>query len=250
MRNKLALLTLLAVTSIALYQCGGGAPEETAGGGGAQQQAEKPAPAPEENAGGGALASGAIGSWDRDDWYTNKAVWVGNTNEFDLKEGDVDGKPTLRANAKVADNRVRDLYIAKHIEGLEAGKTYKISLGYKFDSEKPGEQANADEDDFMSKQNVKAFNYIQYNVKDGDQASRRPISKIEDYPGNSRADETTKYAETATIGDGNFHKIETEHTLGEGETGATFMMIVRFRAENDVNANWLYLNDFSVEATG
>lgn len=244
MKNKLALLTLLAAVSIALYQCGGGA-EEPTGGDEPVAQATKAAPAPDENTGGAALASGEIGSWDKDDWYTNKAVWVGNTNEFDLKEGDVDGKHTLRATAKVADNRVRDLYIAKYMEGLEAGKTYKISLGYKLDSEKPGELANAAEDDFVSKQVVKTYNYIQYNVQDGNQAKRRPISKIEDYP--DRRVESTQYVDGATIGDGNYHKIEVEHTVGEGEEGATLMLIVRFRAENDVNANWLYLNDFSVE---
>jgi hypothetical protein len=246
MRTKFALLTLLAVTSITLYNCGGGTPEETAGGG-AGAEATKAAPAPDENAGGGeaTLASGEIGIWDKDDWYTNKAVWVGNTNEFDLKESDVEGTKNLRANAKVADNRVRDLYIAKKIDGLEGGKTYKISLGYKFDSEKPGEQANAAEDDFMSKQVVKTFNYIQYAVQDGDQASRRPISKIEDYPENRV--ETTKYVDSATIGDGNFHTIEIEHTVGEGETSATLMLIARFRAETDINSNWLYLNTFTVE---
>lgn len=250
MKKSLTLLSLFAAVSMTFYQCGGGTDTPTTTtDSGAQQEAVKPAPAPAEEStdigSGAALASGGIGKWDKEDWYSTKTIWVTNQSEFDLKDGDVDGKPTLRANAKVADNRVRDLFIAKKVDGLEGGKSYKISLNYKFDSEKPGIQANADEDQFMKVQNMKAFNYIQYDMKDGDQAKRSPISQIEDYP--EHPVETTKYADAATIGDGAYHTIEITHTVGAAETSATLMMIVRFRAETDVNANWLYLQDFKVE---
>ncbi len=240
MKTKLSLLALLAAVGVSFYQCGGGTDTPTT-----TDSGSEPAPTavPAEETGGGELASG-MGTWD--DWYTNKTIWVGSKSEFDFKEGEMDGKQTLRANANVADNRVRDLFIAKHIPEMEAGKTYKITLDYRFDSERPGLQENADEDDFMSRQNMKTFNYIQYDVLDGDQTSRRPIQKIEDYP--EQPVETTKYSPPETIGDGQFHTIEIEHTVAEGEEeGATLMMIVRFRAENDMNNNWLYLQNFNVE---
>lgn len=195
--------------------------------------AEQPAAEPVEE-----VAAADPNTWEA--WFVGKAEWVGSKKEFktSMEEGALpDGTNGLKAKTSVGDDRVRDLYLAYTATGLQAGKNYKISLDYQFGAE---EAQDVESDPYISMQNAKTKNYIQYAVKDGDQRNHDAIAAIEDYP--DRPVPETKYVDSATFGDGEFHKLEVEHTLGEGQSSLTFMMIVRFRAKSTLNNELLFGN--------
>lgn len=217
----------------------------------AAQPAEKPAvqekpaetaPAQEQPA----VAMGDPNTWEG--WFVDKAEWVRSAKEFDKRteQGVLPGDASaLRVNASVGDDRVRDLYLARTVDGLEAGKTYKISLDYKFDTPTPGAKVDfPDADSYVAQQKVKTSNYIQYATIDGKSANHDAIAEIEDYPDHDRPN--TQYADPAAFGDGQAHKLEFTHKLGEGQTSMTFAMIVRFRAKNRSD-NWFWFGNFKVE---
>ncbi|MBZ0257071.1 hypothetical protein K8I31_13475 [bacterium] len=188
----------------------------------AKETASEETAAPSE----GALA---FETEDWDDWFQDKAIWVGSMKEFDLRTDTrnmTEGGSSLKANAKAGDGRIRDLYLARHFEGLTPGKTYKISLDYRFDIYKPDQ------------------NYIQYAVASGDHEDHDSIAVMEDYP--DRPVPTTKYVDKATLGNEQFNKLEVTHTLAEGETDMTLMMIVRFQAKSR-RKNYFYMDNLQLE---
>ncbi len=199
----------------------------------APQEEVAEAPKPEEGAGSedAAPSSGAIviETEDWDGWFTDKAIWVGSMKEFDLrtdKRAFTEGDVSLKANSKTGDGRIRDLYIARHFKDLTPGKTYKVSLDYRFDIHKPDQ------------------NYIQYAIASGDHADQKAIANVEDYP--DRPIETTKYVATETLGTEEFHPLEVTHTLAEGESDMTLMMIVRFQATSR-RKNYYYMDNLKIE---
>ncbi|MBN2326194.1 MAG: hypothetical protein JXR73_03500, partial [Candidatus Omnitrophica bacterium] len=201
----------------------------------AEQPVEQPAEPAEEPA-------EQLDPAEWDGWYVNRAEWVASKREFKTseEEGALPGGGTaLTARTSLGDDRVRDLYLAHQMTGLEAGKTYKISLDYKFDAEEVDPSA-LEGDPFVSLQSFKAKNYIQYAVKDGDHQDKDAIADVEDYP--ERPVPETKYVPKETIGDGQFHSLEITHTVGEGQNSATVMMIVRFRAKRASNNEFLFGN--------
>lgn len=198
------------------------APEETQPAESAEKTASEETAAPSE----GALA---FETEDWDDWFQDKAIWVGSMKEFDLrtdKRSMTEGGVSLKANAKAGDGRIRDLYLARHFDGLTPGKTYKISLDYRFDIYKPDQ------------------NYIQYAVASGKHEDHDSIAAMEDYP--DRPVPTTKYVDKATLGNGEFNTLEVTHTLAEGETDMTLMMIVRFQAKSR-RKNYFYMDNLQLE---
>lgn len=199
----------------------------------AEEPTPTPAPAPETTQSTGADPS----TWGG--WYIGKAEWVGSENEFELTTDTtiVPGASVLKASSTFADDRVRDLYLGHQVTGLQAGKTYKISLDFRFDT--PSLTTDfPDEDPYIPYQKVETKNYIQYLVKDGNQQNHEAFADMEDYPDHDRPD--TKYVDESLIGDGNFHSLEINHTVGEGQDSLTLMMIIRFRSnEPDKNSLWI-----------
>ena len=148
--------------------------------------------------------------------------------EFDLRTDTramTEGSSSLKANAKAGDGRIRDLYLARHLTGLTPGKTYKITLDYRFDIDKPDQ------------------NYIQYAIASGNHADQKAIANMEDYP--DRPVPTTLYVDKATLGTEEFHTMEATHTLAEGESDMTLMMIVRFQAKSR-RKNYFYMDNMQV----
>jgi antirestriction protein len=202
--------------------------------------------ATEVNAPAGTIVLNDIDNWDG--WYVDNPDWVGSIDEFeqDVEEEEMEsGGNALKANAFIGDDRVRDFYIARFIEGVEAGKTYKMSLNYQFDTDTPSGSVDLTDDPYVAEQNFKEKNYIQYIVVDGDVQDQEKLMDLEDYPDHKTA---AKYIPAETIGSGEFHPLEVEYTVGEGQSSITFVMIVRFRAEEDAEENWLTFGDFKIEA--
>lgn len=186
-------------------------------------------------------------TWDA--WYVSRAEWVGSKREFKTSEtpgGLANGGLALTVKTSVGDDRVRDLYLAHLASGMEAGKTYKITVDYKFDAE-AADAASLQSDPYVSQQSFKSKNYIQFAVKDGDLQNQKAIADVEDYPGRPVAE--TKYVDAATIGDGKFHTLEALHTVGAGQNSATLMLIVRFRGKN-ASANEFSFGNFTVTEAG
>lgn len=182
-------------------------------------------------------------TWDA--WYVSRAEWVGSKREFKTSEvqgGAPNGGLALTVKTSVGDDRVRDFYLAHLVPNLEAGKTYKITVDYQFDAE-PADPATLQNDPYVSQQNNKNKNYIQFATVDGDGQNQSAIAAVEDYPARPVA--TTKYVDAATIGDGKFHTLEALHTVGAGQNSATLMTIVRFRGKN-ASANTLTFGNFTV----
>lgn len=255
MKNILGLFAVVLVVGLVCVGCSpkpAPAPEANQ----EQQvaQAEKPAEAPAETPAVEAAPAAEEpaeqvdpNTWDA--WYVSRAEWVGSKREFKTDEvqgGMANGSLALTAKTSVGDDRVRDLYLAHQATGLEAGKTYKITVDYKFDAE-AADPSSLASDPYVSQQSFKSKNYIQFAVKDGDQQNQKAIAEVEDYPGRPVAD--TKYVEAATIGDGQFHTIEALHTVGAGQNSATLMMIVRFRSKN-ASANTFTFGNFTIAEAG
>jgi len=211
-------------------------------------QAEKPAaeaPAAETTAPAAEPAAEKVDPNTWDAWYVSRAEWVGSKREFktsELQGGMANGGLALTVKTSVGDDRVRDFYLAHLAPGLEAGKTYKITVDYQFDAE-PSDPASLQNDPYVSQQSNKNKNYIQFAAIDGDGQNQSAIAAVEDYPGRPVAE--TKYVDAATIGDGKFHTLEALHTVGAGQDSATLMMIVRFRGKN-ASANTLTFGNFTV----
>lgn len=226
------ILALLCVCVLMIAACGGSAPEpdsEPVAQAPVEEPAEAPVEEPAEEPAEEAPAPVASGDgpsvdgqgWDS--WYQDCAIWVGSNSEF-VKETASDSG-MLRANTNYSDNRIRDMYLARKVEGLTPGETYTFSVDFKFDGDPEK-------------------NYIQYKVEDGDHESKRRISRMEDYPDRPRPE--TQYVDKSLIGSGEMGTITYEHTVGEGETEATFMMIVRFQSENR-SQNWFTFGNFNVQ---
>lgn len=202
------------------------------------ESVEAPAPAvpeaPVEAAAPAAAAGEAVlalenPSWD--DFVVDRAIWVGAQGEFvtGTDEGNLTaGTHSLRANTRYDDDRIRDLYVAKHIQDLEPGATYKVSIDFRFDS--------ADN----------SKNYMQYTVRGGNHTNPRRMADMEHYEGHERPDTYQIPYGDERIGSGEFHTIEYEYTLGEDEDSITYFMIVRFRATNR-NLNWFWMDNFRLE---
>lgn len=191
--------------------------------------AESSEPAEETTATAPAEGTVAFETESWDDWFQDKAIWVGSMKEFDLRTDTrtkTEGGSSLKANAKAGDGRIRDLYLARHFEGLTPGKTYKVTLDYRFDIDKPDQ------------------NYIQYAVASGNHADQKSIANMEDY--HDRPVPTTKYVDKATLGTEEFSKLEVTHTLAEGESDMTLMMIVRFQAKNR-RKNYFYMDNLQLQ---
>ncbi|MDP8244011.1 MAG: hypothetical protein P9L94_08025 [Candidatus Hinthialibacter antarcticus] len=203
------------------------APKEEVAQAPAETEAESSEPAEEASS---EPAAGAIAfeSEDWDDWFQDKAIWVGSMKEFDLrtdKRAITEGLVSLKANAKAGDGRIRDLYLARHFTDLTPGKTYDITLDYRFDIDKPDQ------------------NYIQFAVASGDHADQKAIANVEDYP--DRPVPTTKQVDQTTLGTEEFHPLEVSHTLAEGESDMTLMMIVRFQAKSR-RKNYFYMDNLQL----
>jgi hypothetical protein len=250
MKKFIGLLTITIMIGLVVTGCAPQQSEETAAKPTAvakeeptkaAEKAPEPTatPVPEEKPGD--VAQGPADSWDG--WYVDKAEWVGAQTEFEFStdKNVLPGATALKAISTFADDRVRDLYIGRLETGLEAGKTYKISFDIRFDSAFLTTDF-PDEDPYVPYQNVETLNYIQYQVKDGNQRNHEAFAAIEDYP--EQKVEATKYVDEAMLGDGNFHKITVEHTAKE--TSATLMLIIRFRAD-EVDVNDFYIANFKCE---
>ena len=197
-----------------------------------EEAAEEPADTGGESAAAGAMTFGDI-EWT--DLYVDRAIWVGSQSEFVTgKDTEVktEGEHSLKANTKYDDERVRDLYLAKHVEGLESGQTYTVSVDVRFDGE------------FADPVDSPYINYIQYRVIGGDGTNMRDFRDIEHYGGHERPE--TKFMDQSLINNGEFNTLSYEYTLGEDESSLTFMMIVRFRA-TDRSQNWFYMDNLRVE---
>ncbi|MBI1389603.1 MAG: hypothetical protein GC154_14280 [bacterium] len=172
-----------------------------------------------------------------EDWFVSNVNWMGD-NQFDMIAEEViktEGDYSQAANAYWANNAPRDLYLARKVDGLEPGKTYKVTLDWRFDDGVSAETTN----------------HIMYDVRDGDQQSQAAIADIEIYGGHDRPNTTRIDEAEGTIGDGQFHTMERIHTASE--SSITFMMIVRFCHDDPskgfaepFDANWLYLDNFVV----
>lgn len=171
-----------------------------------------------------------------EDWFVDHVSWVGD-NQFQMDsdaEIKTEGEYSQRANSAVNDGApfpnvsgIRDLYIARLVEGAEPGTEYTVTLDYRYDLnvENPADWSN----------------HIQYTVRGGDQRERDAIADIEDYDGHERPE--TMRADPSTFGTGGFHTLSYSYTPAEGETSFTFMAIVRFHSP-DLEENWLWLDNF------
>ncbi len=246
MKKLMGFFVCVLCVGVMCIGCSPTTETSTPAGGGSDAVVKDEKPAPEVKAAPGEIVLNDIDNWDG--WYMDNPDWVGSIDEFeqDVEDGAMpSGANALRANAFIGDDRVRDFYIARFIEGVEAGKTYKISLNYKFDTDTPSGSVDLADDPYVAEQNFKEKNYIQYIVVDGDAQDQEKIMDLEDYPDHKTE---TKYIAAETIGSGEFHPLEVEHTVGAGQDSITFVMIVRFRAEDDAEDNWLTFGDFKIEA--
>lgn len=162
-----------------------------------------------------------------EDWYVDHVDWVGD-KQFKLDQDmeiKTEGQYAQIANSAVNDGNIRDLYMVRLIPGVEKGKSYKISLDYRFDRD--------DKD-----------NHIQYDVRDGDRRCRSDVADIEQYSGHDRPN--TRFVDPTTFGDEHFHTLTIPYThTGNGEN-CSLLMIVRFWASN-LDNNCLWLDNFVVE---
>ena len=177
-----------------------------------------------------------------EDWFVSNVSWVGVEQFNMIAEEDfiTEGEFAQKANAYWANGAPRDLYLARFVDGLKAGTTYKVTLDWRFDKGTGGDTDN----------------HIFYDVRSGDQQSQDAIADIEIYGGHERPNTTGIYLSEGTIGDGAYHTLEREFTA-DGDS-LTFMMIIRYSHLDEskgfaepFDENWLFLDNFRVtdEAT-
>lgn len=169
-----------------------------------------------------------------EDWFVSNVNWVG-PEQFNMiaeEEIKTEGEYSQTVNAYWANGAPRDFYAARHVEGLQPGAAYLVSLDWRFD------RGTSDHS-----------NYIQYDVRSGDHRSQEQVADIEDYGGHPRPD--TTIISDDRIGSGAFHTIKREFVAEGGSL--TFMMIVRFAHLDETKGfaepfdeNWLYLDNFVV----
>jgi hypothetical protein len=164
------------------------------------------------------------------DWFADQVEWVGN-NQFLMDVTSVihtEGDVSQMLNSADNDGNIRDLYLARYVDGLEAGVEYTVSLDYRYDQY---EDTNG------------LSNHIQVDIRDGDHRDRFKVADIENYGGHERPN--TVIVDDTTFGTGTFHTLKLTHTPAEGETAFTFLAIIRFHSP-ELEDNWVYLDNFTV----
>lgn len=165
-----------------------------------------------------------------EDWFADHVEWVGD-NQFlmDVTSAiQTEGNVSQILNSADNDGNIRDLYIARFVDGVEAGVEYTVSIDYRYDQ--------FDDTNGLS-------NHIQVDIRDGDQRNRAAVADIEHYGGHERPN--TIYVDDTTFDTGTFHTLELTHTPAEGETSFTFLAIIRFHSP-ELEDNWVWLDNFVV----
>lgn len=164
------------------------------------------------------------------DWFADHVEWVGN-NQFLMDvdtENKTEGLVSQKLNSADNDGNIRDLYLARFVDGLEAGVEYTITFDYRYD---------------QAEDTAGLSNFVQVDVRDGDHRDRFAIADIENYGGHERPG--TVYLDSATFDTGEFHTAELKHIPAAGETSFTLLAIVRFHSP-DFEDNWVWLDNFVV----
>lgn len=165
-----------------------------------------------------------------EDWFADNVEWVGD-NQFQMNvssEIKTEGDVSQILNSADNDGNIRDLYLARYVDGLESGVEYTVTLDYRYDQYEDTSGLS---------------NYIQVDIRDGDHRDRAAVSDIENYDGHERPD--TVYVDESTFDTGTFHTLELTHTPADGETSFTFLAIIRFHSP-ELEDNWVWLDNFVV----
>ncbi len=164
------------------------------------------------------------------EWYADHTGWVGD-NQFQIArdyDNKTEGPYSYKIQSAVDDGNIRDLYLARYVDGLQPGKPYTISFDYRFDVDDSSPDIS---------------NHIQAAVRGGDHRGREAIADIEDY-GEHRRPETVRI-NAATFDTGSFHTYTHTVTLSPHEQSLTLLLIIRFHSLQP-NQNKLWIDGFRV----